>query len=233
VRVSNIFLALVACIGSLTGCEQQAETSEDVIITQTALDALIVEHPMFSGSVIISQDGEITASVHTGYADRESGKLNDAQTLHSVSSVGKMFTAVAIVQLVDLGRLAYETPVIDIIPELSDQISNAITVDHLLQHRSGLERMSGLDDATLNALRNNADYFALILSSGIHSVGPSDFSYRNENFQILGEIIERVSGQPYKTYIRENIADPVDMAGPVFVRRIFGVSVKTTTFCSQ
>ncbi len=209
----------MACTSISTACTQQVEPSEKLIISQSSLDALIVEHPMFSGSVIVAHDGEIVASVHTGYANHESGRLNNAQTLHSVASVGKMFTAVAITQLVEAGKLAYETPVLDIIPELGGRISTAITVDHLLHHTSGLDRMSGLDDATLDAVRSNADYFALVLSTGIRSDGPAEFSYRNANFQILGEIIERVSGQSYETYIRENVANPAGMTGPVFMRR--------------
>ena len=112
-----------------------------------------------------------------------------------------MFTAAAIAQLVEAGKLAYETPVLDVIPELGDRISTVITVDHLLHHTSGLDRVSDVDDATLDALRSNSDYFALVLSKGVGSDGPADFSYRNENFQILGEIIQRISGQPYESYV--------------------------------
>ena len=216
---SNIVLTLIVCILSSAGCVQQEEAAERLIISQSILDAIVAEHPMFSGSVIVAQDGEIAASVHTGYANRESGSLNNAQTLLSVGSVGKMFTAVAIAQLVEAGKFYYETPVLDIVPELDGQIGIEITIDHLLHHTSGLGRISGVDDATLDALRRNADYFALVLSTAVRSDGPADFSYRNGNFQILGEIIERVAGQSYETYIREYVADPAGMTGPVFVRR--------------
>lgn len=218
-QLCKLGLALAAFALSTMTCTQQDEPAERLAISQSSLDALVVEHPMFSGSVILAQDGEIVASVHTGYADRESGKLNDAQTLHSVASVGKMFTSVAIAQLVEADKLAYDTPVLEVIPELVDQISTAITVDHLLHHTSGLARISGVDDATLDALRSNSDYFALVLSTGIRSDGPSEFSYRNENYQILGEIIERVSGQSYEAYVRENVASPEGMTGPFFGRR--------------
>ena len=218
-RFGKIFLASVVTILSLTIFAQRAKPSEGLIISQSNLDALVLEYPMFSGSVVVAQDGEITASVYAGYEDRESGKLNNAQTSFSVASVGKMFTAVAIAQLVEAHKLTYETPVLDVIAELGDQISNEITVDHLLHHTSGLDRITGVDDATLDAIRHNADYFALVLSSGIGSEGPAEFAYRNENFQILGEIIERISGQSYESYIRNQIADPAGMSGPVFLRR--------------
>lgn len=218
-RLANLFLVIAICGLSSTACTQKVEPTDKPVISQSSLDDLVSEHPMFSGSVVVAQEGEITASVHTGHANRASGKLNDAETMHSIASIGKMFTAVAIAQLVEADRITYETPVLSVIPELSDQISTVITVDHLLHHTSGLARISDVDDETLNALQNNADYFALILSSGIRSNGPAEFSYRNENFQILGEIIERISGQSYESYIREYITIPAGMTGPVFVRQ--------------
>ncbi len=174
---------------------------------------------MFSGSVVVAQDGKVTASAHTGYENRETGKLNSAESLYSIASVGKMFTAVAIAQLVEAGKLAYETPVPEVLPELEDQINAAITIDHLLHHTSGLTRMSGIDDDVLDAIQSNSDYFALVLSTGIRSAGPGEFAYRNANYFVLGEIIDRVSGQAYETYIRDHVGIPAGMSGPFFIRR--------------
>lgn len=150
---------------------------------------------------------------------KESGTVNDAETLHSIASVGKMFTAVSIAQLVEAKILAYDTPVRDILPELANQIAETVTVDHLLHHTSGLQRIKGIGDAELDALESNADYFGLVLSTAISSQGPTEFAYNNANFQILGEMVERLSGQSYESYIREHIADPVGMTGPIFTRR--------------
>lgn len=174
---------------------------------------------MASGSVVVAQNGEVVASIYTGYSSREAGALNNSQTLHSVASAGKMFTAVAITQLVEEGKLAYDRPVVRILPELDGQLNAAITIDHLLHHTSGLGRMADVSDATLDALRSNADYFELILSEGAGSDGPAAFAYRNTNYQILGAIIERISGQSYESYVRDHIADPAGMTGPIFTRR--------------
>jgi len=106
-------------------------------VSQAELDALVNDYPMFSGSAIVAQDGEITASVHTGYSDKESSFANNAGTLHSIASVGKMFTSVAIAQFVEANELTYETAVLDVIPELGSQMGPEITVDHLLHHTSG------------------------------------------------------------------------------------------------
>ncbi len=219
VRKSKLPLILTAFVVLSTACTQKVEPPDNLIIPQSRLDDLLVQHPMFSGSIIVVQNGEITGSVHTGFGNRESGMMNNPETLHSVASVGKMFTAVAIAQLVEAKLFDYDTPVRDIVPELGNQINDTVTIDHLLHHTSGLQRITDVDDATLDALESNADYFGLILSTGISSEGPTEFAYNNSNFQILGQIVERISGQSYESYIRENIADPASMTGPIFTRR--------------
>ena len=217
---SLLYFLIFAMTASLSiGCTSLSGNGETPIVSQSDLEQLIEEHPLFAGSAIVVQDGAITAIAHAGIADRDTGRMNSAKTMHSVASVGKMFTAVAIIQLIESGKFEFDTPVTDVIPELGDRLPSTVTVDHLLHHTSGIGSVTNVDDATLDALRNNADYFALILSSGVRSNGPADFSYRNENFQILGEIIQRTSDEPYEAYIRKNIADPLGMSGPLFVRR--------------
>jgi D-alanyl-D-alanine carboxypeptidase len=215
-KLPVVFMAVVILA---MACAQKAEPPDNRVVSQSRLDDLLVRHPMFSGRVIVAQNGKITASAHTGFANRESGLMNNAETLHSVASVGKMFTAVAIVQLVEAKRLGFDTPVGKIIPELAGRIDDSVTVDHLLHHTSGLEQIADVDDATLDALKDNADYFELVISTGIGSKGPAEFAYNNSNFQVLGEIVERISGQSYESYIREYIADPAGMTGPIFTRR--------------
>jgi len=107
VRSFKFPLILTAFAVLLTACSQKIESPDNLIISQSRLDHLLVQYPMFSGSIIVVQDGEITASVHTRFANRESGMMNNAETPHSVASVGKMFTAVAIAQLVEAKLLAY------------------------------------------------------------------------------------------------------------------------------
>ena len=202
-----------------SACAPEQEPSGNSVTSQSGLERLLEQHPMFSGSIIIAQNGEIAASAYVGNANKESGIRNDAETLHSVASVGKMFTAVAIAKLVEANLLAYDTPVRDILPDLENQIAGTITVDDLLRHTSGLERITGVDDTTLDAIEDNSDYYGLVLSTGISSDGPSEFAYNNANYQILGQIVEQLSKQSYESYILEYIADPIGMTGPIFIRR--------------
>jgi CubicO group peptidase (beta-lactamase class C family) len=210
---------LLLCIVPSIGVSQSAAGPGSGVISQQALDVLVHEHLLFSGSAIVAQGSKVVASAHVGYAALQPRRRNSDRTLYSVASVGKMFTAVAIAQLVEADRVSYESAVVDMLPELRARVSEAVTIDHLLHHTSGIGRISDVDDATLDALESNADYYSLILANGIGSDGPAEFSYANENYQILGEIIERLSGQPYEAYIRVNIVRPAGMVGPVFIRQ--------------
>jgi CubicO group peptidase (beta-lactamase class C family) len=202
-----------------SACAPEEESSGNLVISQSGLEHLLELHPMFSGSIVIAQNGKITASAYRGIADKESGIRNDAETLHSVASVGKMFTAVAIAKLVEADLLAYDTPVRDLLPDLENQVAETVTVDDLLHHTSGVKRITGVDDTTLDAIEDNSDYYGLVLSTGISSDGPTEFAYNNANYQILGQIIQRLSGQSYESYIREYIANPIGMTGPIFIRK--------------
>ena len=104
-NLKYISLVVAFCILSLTACTQKKETADKPLISQSRLDDIVAEHPKFSGSVVVAQDGKIIAGVHIGQADQELAILNDAKTLHSIASVGKMFTSVAIGQLVEAGLL--------------------------------------------------------------------------------------------------------------------------------
>ena len=195
-----------------------SETGQVDIVSQEWLETLVAEYPLFSGSVLVARDGIALAGVQVGQTNRQTGALNEARTLYNVASVGKVFTAVAIASLVEQDLLAFDRPVIELLPELAGRSSADITVDHLLRHTSGLDLLMDVDDDELDAVRSNHDYFALILGSGLGSEGPADFSYENANYFILGEIVERLSGRPYEQTVRTLIAESTGMTGPLFLR---------------
>ena len=197
----------------------QTETPARAALSQAELDYIVAANPLFAGSVVIARDGQIIAQSHVGMADTEHHIANSADTFHSLASVGKMFTATSIAQLVENGRFGYDTPVSDLISELAGQMPTSVTVDNLLHHTSGLPRIDGVSDAEIDAARTNSDIFNLLLTSGIETDGPAAFAYRNENYFILGEIVERVSGQSYESYVHDHISVPAGMTGPLFVRR--------------
>jgi CubicO group peptidase (beta-lactamase class C family) len=82
-------------------------------------------------------------------------------------------------------------------------------------HQSGIERID-VPDSALEIVRNNHENYILLHASNVTSAGPTEFAYRNENFIILGEIVEQFSGVLYEDFILSNIVEPLRMVGPTF-----------------
>lgn len=215
-RLASLILTIAALTLLVQPWPALAGGGEDADFNvQETLDQILADHPLFSGSAVVARSGKIVAEIHAGYQDRDAGVLNSASTFYSIGSIGKMFTAAAIAQMAGSDLFALDTPVVALIPELKNQIPETVTIDHLLGHRSGLDRMI-VSDEDLEGVANNHEKFELFAASGASSEGPGEFAYRNENYLILGEIVERVSGLSYEAYIRRNIAGPSGLTGPVF-----------------
>ncbi|GAI93447.1 unnamed protein product, partial [marine sediment metagenome] len=128
--------------------------------------------------------------------------------------MSKFFTALAVMQLVEAGRLDLDTPVQRYIPEfrLADQeISTETTVRNLLSQTSGISNMAGLKQClgTGNKTIEQAVQ-ELNTTKPAYSVG-TKFQYSNANYIVLGLLIEAVSGESYGQYIHQHIFEPLEM----------------------
>ena len=136
------------------------------------------------------------------------------QTPFVLGSLSKSFTALAIMQLAESGKLDLDTPVQQYLPwfTLRDRVASAhITLLHLLTHTSGLPRAAGREHL-LGTGFHTAQHavYELQYIRLVHPVG-SVFEYSNLNYLILGVIIETVSQEPYKRYIQHHIYQPLHM----------------------
>jgi CubicO group peptidase (beta-lactamase class C family) len=98
----------------------------------------------FSGVVLVAKDDRILLETAHGFADVENKIRNTMQTKFHLASVGKMFTAVAVAQLVKAGKLSYEDTVAKLLPDFPNQeMARKITIHHLLTHTAGMGTFSG------------------------------------------------------------------------------------------
>lgn len=150
-----------------------------------------------------------------GYGDTGNGTSVTPQTPFLIGSTGKSFTALAIMQLVEAGKVELDAPVQRYIPWFSiggNDASVHITVRHLLNHTSGISTATGLgyvyedssDDALERRVRALADN---VLSQPVGA----GFQYSNANYETLGLIVQVASGQSYDDYIAEHILRPLKM----------------------
>lgn len=167
----------------------------------------------FSGAVLIAKDGEPILRKAYGYADREAKIANNVDTKFRLGSMNKMFTSVAIAQLVQAGKLKYTDTIAQLLPDYPDkEIAGKITVHHLLTHTSGLGDIFGpVFDEKKDSLREIKDYVQLFAGKPLRFEPGEGWSYSNAGFIVLGLIIEKVSGQSYYDYVQKNIYDVAGM----------------------
>lgn len=160
-----------------------------------------------------------------GYGVRNpQGEPVTPQTQFVLGSTSKAFTALAVMQLVEAGQVGLDDPVSRYIPE----IEHPITVRQLLNQTSGLSERAGL----LNAANKDQSETAIeagalrSASSALVAQPDTQFIYSNANYEVLGLLIERVTGQPYEAAIEGGIFAPLGM-GSSFARPDISVAYTT------
>jgi CubicO group peptidase (beta-lactamase class C family) len=167
-------------------------------------------------ALAIVQGDQIAYMRGYGKADPDGNPVTP-QTSFIIGSTTKSFTALAIMQLVEAGQIELDAPVQTYLPwfRVADpQASAQITVRHLLNQTSGFSNASGHDDLAASDLSDDAienKVRSLANVELVHSPG-AVYEYSNPNFQILGLIVQTVSGQTYENYVQEHIFDPLEMS---------------------
>lgn len=168
----------------------------------------------FSGAVLIAKDGKPIFQRAFGFADREHDVPNTLDTRFSIGSINKLFTSVAILQLVQEGKVSLDDPVSRYLPNYPNHILAAkVTVRELLTNTGGTGDIWGeaFDQHRLE-LRTLADYVKLFGDRPLRFEPGSRWEYSNYGFILLGRIIEVASGESYYKYVREHIYDPAGMS---------------------
>jgi CubicO group peptidase (beta-lactamase class C family) len=166
--------------------------------------------PPESGAVLVAKDGQPLLEQAYGLADRESTIDNTVDTKFNIGSVGKMFTAVAIAQLVQQGKLAFNDPIGKYVFGFPPAIANKVTIHQLLTHTSGLGDVLR-NRADVEKARTVSDLIELIVKAPLEFEPGTRFGYSNSGFVVLGAVVERLSGQSYYDYVREQIFKPAGM----------------------
>lgn len=161
----------------------------------------------FHGAVIIKQNDEIV--LEKAYGQSTDSIENSISAPFKIASIGKMFTGVAIMQLVEKGKLNLSDNINQHLPNYGNTAdANRITIEHLLTHSSGIpdifsmENIDEIDESQIDTWR---DYFVYFEQEKLEFKPGKKFSYSNSGYIVLGAIIEAVTGQDYCDYLTENI----------------------------
>jgi CubicO group peptidase (beta-lactamase class C family) len=161
----------------------------------------------FSGVVLVAKDDRVLYEGACGLAERRFGARVRPDTRFNLGSLNKLFTKLAIGQLAEAGKLSLSDPVSKYVSVLAPRIGSRITIDQLVNHRSGLGDI--FTDAYANAdrsrLRSLADWIPLFRRDTLLFAPGSDERYSNAGYVVLGLVIEAVSGINYYDYVREHV----------------------------
>jgi D-alanyl-D-alanine carboxypeptidase len=165
---------------------------------------------------------ELAWSAGIGFADMASRRAPDTTTLYRIASITKTITAAAIMQLRDAGRLDLDDPITVHLPELRAGTGTlgsieAVTIRRALSHESGLtSEPPGTDWAVPRYEGLAARSLARVNEIGTRVPPNTQWKYSNLAYQLLGEIVARVSATPYVEYVRSEILEPLGMASTAF-----------------
>ncbi len=173
------------------------------------------EKDLFSGVVLVAREGQPVFKKAYGMADRERHISNQVNTRFCIGSMNKMFTAVAIAQLVEQGKLSYDDLIGKYLgPEwILSEVGEKVKISHLLSHTSGIAEF--LTDEFLissaQIYRTLEDHKPIVKEKSLTFAPGTRWEYCNTGFILLGAIIEKATGKDYWDYIREHIYDPAEM----------------------
>ncbi|WP_341226400.1 serine hydrolase domain-containing protein [uncultured Arcticibacterium sp.] len=178
----------------------------------------------FNGSILIAQSGVVLCDTSIGFANFEDSILIGDETPFQLASLSKTFTSVAIMQLVEKGKLSLDLTVKDYYPDFPYE---GVTLRSLLSHRSGLPYYEYTFD--LKARKEKLYPDNQMLLDWFVKANPSPkafnlpdhyFSYNNTNFAILAAIVEKASGLSFKDYLRKEIFVPLGMSNSYFASEL-------------
>ncbi|MDY0232293.1 MAG: serine hydrolase domain-containing protein, partial [Candidatus Saccharicenans sp.] len=173
-----------------------------------------VKDDRFSGVVLVAQDFQPIFFKPYGLASKEFEVLNQPDTRFNLGSINKIFTKIAIAQLVAKGQLSLDDKLGKLLPDYPNpEAKEKVTVRQLVNMTSGIGDFFGPEfrNTAKDVIRHNRDYLRFFASKPLAFEPGSREMYSNGGYVVLGEIISAVSKMDYYDYIKRNIFEPAGM----------------------
>jgi len=218
-RIASVYLSAARPPKGLPPAAPLAEA--ELVAELEAFVERLAAADVFSGTVLLARDGEEGSEVLVqgawGEASRRYGVPNRIDTKFNLGSMNKMFTAVAVLQLAERGKLSLDDPLSKYVGEdwLPREMTDKIRIEHLLTHTSGLgsyfnDEFFRSSRALYRALE---DYKPLMAGEALAFEPGTEWRYSNTGMFLLGVVIEKASGTSYFDYVEENVHEPAGMTG--------------------
>ncbi|MBS1794930.1 MAG: serine hydrolase [Acidobacteria bacterium] len=205
------FLIIAALLAAANAFAQDAGAADVAAKTDEYMNAF-VKAKNAGGAVLLARDGKILVSRGYGAADAELNVANQSNTKFRIGSLTKQFTSAAVLLLQERGKIGVRDAVckyLDNCPEAWREI----TIHQLLTHTSGIPNVTALPDWKTKKVLSltPAETVALVRDAPLRFKPGTDFEYSNTNYILLGQLVEKVSGQTYEAFLKENIFGPLKM----------------------
>ena len=195
---------------------------------QALTDAIRRQHERepFSGVIDVRERGEVVFAEAFGLAQRAERIPNALGTRFAIASGTKTLTSIAIAQLVDAGRVALDTPLVDCLDEPLPTIDRDVTLHHLLCHAAGVPDY--FDEAVMDdyedlwrerpmyRMRSPSDFLPLFAHLPMKAAPDTTWAYSNAGYVLLGLVVEQVAGMSYTQYVQRYVFDACGMASSGF-----------------
>lgn len=225
-RMKRLFLPILGCALTTAELPAQSFSAQNLAGLTSFYESGLKRNGIVGSSLLLLHGRRIVFQDFHGRQDLSPAQPVDENTTYHWASITKTFTGIAIMQLRDRGLLSLDDPLVQYIPELAavhDPYGpiSAITIREAMSHSSGFR------DATWPWRSEPWQPFeptqwsqivAMLPYTSIHFAPGSRFGYSNLAVVFLGEIIQRLSGEPYEAYMEKNVLGPLGMDRSYFDR---------------
>src|ERR1022692_872999 len=212
-----ISIAYILCLSFASIHAQNLNVDQKLNGFEKTVDKILKDWNVPGCGIGIVYKGKLVFAKGYGYRDLDKKLPVTPNTLFQIAANTKLFTATAIGFLVDDGKLEWDKPIKNYVPQIqfyNDQLNNNVTIRDMLSHRTGISRHDGIwykSDFTRQQLFERLKYLepSIPLRQG--------FLYNNLMYSAAGQILEHISGQSWEVFVKSKIFDPLNMSHSMFV----------------
>jgi serine beta-lactamase-like protein LACTB len=203
---------IVLLVTLFTSCAQQENklSSTKIASIDSAISVFMTHNKVPGVSVSVGTLNEILWEKGYGMADLENRVPARPNTVYRLASASKSITAIAVMQLVEKGKIDLNAPVQTYIPTFPKK-KYPITTRQLLGHLSGVHHYLGAEEFNMHDFKNIEDGFSLFMNDTLQHEPETKFTYTSYGYNILGVIVEKASGMTFMEYLNQNIFRPAGM----------------------
>src|SRR5712675_3625776 len=214
----RIRLAVFLIVIFLPRSSALAQTAASLDSIPARMHDVIVSNQVPGAVTVVATRDSVLRMNAQGWADPEHKAFMRVDSIFWIASMSKPITAIAVLMLVEAGKLSLDDPLAKYVPELAglktpDGKTPRITLRHLLTHTSG---MGEATDEEAKAARTLSDLIPAFASKPLAFVPGSKWKYCQSGILTLGRIVEIVSGEPFEVFLRTRIFDPLGMKDTTF-----------------